>query len=346
MSKVDLDTVNLDHDDDADLDALDDGSNIDSGDDTDEVDTAADDAKVVARDAEGKFVSNKDKTDDDEEEEEEEGDDKDKTGKVGEADEAEGEDEGEGEDEDEEDENATTDPKNYAIRFHKAQAKLARLEAELAEARAAGGKVPVEKAAADPFAEINAKLETLYDEVEEARANGDTKTAAQLQREIDKSNREIVRIEATEISSRTTSVAQENERYNTMLDVIEGKVAVIDPRSPDFDRKQVQALEFHVEAYEKMGITAANALRQASRLLFGYDPLDPEVPEPKATKPKKDKKPASVAKAVDTQKRQPPSADDRGVNRDSTKLDVNTLSDDELDALPESKLAQLRGDFL
>ena len=51
-------------------------------------------------------------------------------------------------------------------------------------------------------------------------------------------------------------------------------------------------------------------------------------------------------KAIDTQRKQPPDAGERGQHKDSTKINVAQLTDDEFDKLPESKKAQLRGDFL
>ena len=53
-----------------------------------------------------------------------------------------------------------------------------------------------------------------------------------------------------------------------------------------------------------------------------------------------------IKKALDREKKQPPDASDRGVNKDSTKIRVGDLDDETFSALPESKKAQLRGDYV
>ena len=265
---------------------------------------------------------------------------------------------GEEEEEEEEEEEQEEGEKNLGVRFNKmkqqrdrerqqreaAQREANELRAQLAAAK--GDKK--EEPKADPIEAINAELDDLYEQVEEARADGKVKEAAKLQRQIDAKREEIVTLKAERISSKATTVAAENARYDAMLDQIESSLPILQPDHEDFDQSAVRALEFHVEAYEKMGLTPSKALAQAAKFLFGYG-----VPQPKAKEvekkeaPKVEPKKTDIKKAVDNAMKQPPDSSGAGVNRgEDTKLDPRTLTEEQFDALPESKKAALRGDFI
>jgi hypothetical protein len=242
--------------------------------------------------------------------------------------------------------------KNEVIRLNKmreqrdaARAAQAALEARLAEVEKT--KAPAKDAAPDPIEALNTEIDDLYEKVEEARADNDIKLAAQLQRQLDSKNREVLRIEAERIASKTTSQATENVRYDAMLEQYEAAYSILDPKSDDFDPKAVQALEYYVGLHEKGGMTPTKALRQTVQLLFGAPPAkqeakgDDKKPEDKKPPVKK----SDAKKAADTQKRQPPDAADRGNNNDDTSIKVSGLSEEDFEKLPETKKAQLRGDF-
>lgn len=199
----------------------------------------------------------------------------------------------------------------------------------------------------DPIEAISTQLEALYVKVEEARADGDTKTAAQLQQQIDGKNRELVRLDSTSISTRAAYAAQQNARYDAMLDVLEQAIDKINPASDDFDEAATKELEFQVAAHEKMGMSAPQALQRAAKLLFQVDPFSRSAVKEatKAQEKAAPEKKVDVKKALDTQNKQPPDAADRGVNNDSTKINVMALSDEDFERLPESKKKELRGDF-
>lgn len=336
------DTTDFHDDDNEDLSQADRGDTVDAG---------GEDGEKQPRDEKGKFKSkDSGKEAESEEEESEEEESEEESGEEESEEEESEEEESEEEESEEEESDDAKDDKNLAIRLNKMREQRDReraareaLERQIAEA--SGGKSKEEKTEVDPIADLNAELDTLYEKVEEARADGDTKTAAQLQRKIDATNREIVKIEAEQIASKTTSQATEDAKYDALLDVIENEIDLINPKHDDFDPKAVKALEFHVEAYEKMGLKPSQALSNAAKLLFGYG-------SKKAAKQADDnvvvplKKKVDVKKAIDNKKKQPPDMADKGVNKgDDTEIDVEKLDDEEMDKLPASKLRQMRGDF-
>lgn len=253
---------------------------------------------------------------------------------------------------------ASKDDKNYAIRLAKAKSQrdLARAEkAELAarlaaiEAKLAQAAEPKQEAArTDPRVELESQADGLYEKIEAARADGDVKQAATLQRELDKVNRQIGRLEAAAIASNTTGRMTENQTYNVLLDKAELAVPALNPASEEFDSDAARELQDTIDAFERSGLRPTEALRKALKVAFRVD-LDAPVktPEPKTAPAEKPapRKP-NVSKAVDAAGRQPPDASSRGVNRDEGNLRASELDEKTLAALPASKIAELRGDFV
>lgn len=262
---------------------------------------------------------------------------------------------GEEEEEEEEDEEEDEDGKklqNGPVRLNKmreqrekAREEAAQLRAELAAERAAKAPAPAKQAEeVDPAAEINTKLDALYEQVEEARLDGDAKLAASLQRQIDANNRALVTLEAEKISTRTTTAADENRRYDALLDQLEADIPYLNPKSDDFDPEAVKALEYYTTAHEKMDMAPAAALAAAARVVFSYGTKAAVAEEAPAATAEKLTKPTDVKKSLDTQKRQPPDPAARGVDKDDTTLDPDVLTDEEWDKLPASKKKAMRGD--
>ena len=271
-------------------------------------------------------------------------------------------------DDDEEDEDADADAdddsgkpdnKNYAVRYHKARGKLEKAEERLRELesqlqqRAAADPPAAAKyeAPRDPVAEIEAQLDGLYEQVEDARADGDTKLAASLQRHIDRGNVQIAEIKASRIAQATAANTSESSRFNALLDVAEAMIGAVNPESPDYSAAKVEALEAMVVGYERQGLAPSAALAKAVNAMFDVDLLAkpkkgaaPSAAEPPAKKPEP-KKP-DAKKAVETAAKQPPSTDGMGVNKDDSKLRIADLSDDEFEKLPEATKARYRGDSL
>ena len=203
----------------------------------------------------------------------------------------------------------------------------------------------------DPVEALSSELDTMYLKVEEARADGDVKQAAQLQRQIDAINRDILKHESAKVAERTNTAARLNERYDAMLDVLEAQYPQFDPQADEFDVEQVKELNFTVTAFEKAGMTAPDALRKGVSLLLREDPFGKTAK--RESKPAEEKKPVvvpiakktDVAKSIDTNRRQPPDTSERGVNKDESRINPMQLTEDDFDKLPDSKKRELRGDF-
>jgi type II secretory pathway component PulJ len=304
------------------------------------------------RDAQGRFVSKEDKQTEADPEAEPEGE---AQGDPEADPEADGDESDGGEDAGA---SAGKDDKNYAIRLAKAKSQRDQARAEKAElaARLAAIEAKLSQAVepqqettrADPRVELESQADGLYEKIEAARADGDVKQAATLQRELDKVNRQIGRLEAAAIASNTTGRMTENQTYNVLLDKVELAVPALNPASAEFDREAAAELQDTIDAFERAGLRPTDALRKAIKVAFRVD-LDAPIKaaEPKAAPAEKPapRKP-NVGKAVDAASRQPPDASSRGVNRDEGNVRASELDEKTLAALPASKIAELRGDFV
>lgn len=206
--------------------------------------------------------------------------------------------------------------------------------------------------ARDEIKEILDARDKLYEEVETLRADGDTKGAAKLQRQIDDATQRVSDIKAGMVARQAAFAANENTSYDRMLDQIESAFTVMNPNSPDFDRTVVEEMEFQVQAYEKMGVPPTQALRRAVALIFREDPFTPrpatkEAPAGKPAASVPAPKKTNIAKNVDAANRTPPEVDhktDLGDGQGSKS--IYDMSDEELAALPPSVIARMRGDAL
>lgn len=196
--------------------------------------------------------------------------------------------------------------------------------------------------------QLNAKAEALYEQVEEARADADVKTAARLQRELDKINRTIAVAEASSAATTDISAKAVANQFNRMADYIEQSVEELNPKSEMYDEGKAALMNELVEAYEAAGKSSTDALLKASIVVLGRNVFGAEAsaakPKP-AGKPAVTNKPPDLRKAIDAASRQP-ARGSAAVADNSDLPNVPQMTDEEFAALPEKTRAKLRGDYV
>lgn len=206
--------------------------------------------------------------------------------------------------------------------------------------------------ARDEMKEILDARDKLYEEVETLRADGDTKGAAKLQRQIDDANHKISDIKASMVARQEAFMQNENSSYNRMLDQLETAMPVMNPNAPEFDRATVEEMEFQVQAYTKMGLPPTQALRRAAVLIFRDDPFAPRTatkaePAAAAAATTPAAKKTNVAKNVDAANRSAPEVSHKSdIGDGKGTKSIYDMSDEEMAALPASVLARMRGDVV
>ena len=264
------------------------------------------------------------------------------------------EDEGDADENEENDESPTKGKSVPLSRFSKVvgqKNELARRNAEL-EAQLKQDDKKDDKAAE----ELKTRVTKLYEDIEEARADNDTKKAAALQRELDDLRDQQAEIRTRKAARDETRATFEETEFDRLAAFIEQERPIINPRSKDYDPDVAEAFNFHVDAYMKNGDTPTKAIRRASKMIFEEDPLTTprKVAEKKDDGKKEDtkdgKKPlvkkTDVKKNAEAQRKQPPKGDGSATPADGKTISVKQLTDEEFDALPESKKNELGGNYL
>lgn len=245
------------------------------------------------------------------------------------------------------------DAENLRLRLAKA---LAQRDSERAAVAERDRAIEQLRAKAEPpkdegpseLEQLNAKAEVLYEQVEEARADADVKTAARLQRELDKINRTIAVAEASSAATTDISAKAVANQFNRMADYIEQSVEELNPKSEMYDEGKAALMNELVEAYEAAGKSSTDALLKASIVVLGRNVFDAEAsaakPKP-AGKQAVTNKPPDLRKAIDAASRQP--ARGSAAAADNSELpNVPQMTDEEFAALPEKTRAKLRGDYV
>ena len=301
----------------------------DDDDDDDDADSDDSDGDKDDDDSDGEGSEDEDEADEEEADEEE-------------ADEADANDDSEDEGE------ADSKPAAKGIPKHRfdevnERRKAAEAEAERLRAQIEAGKPPEEKEA--PY-DIRANEKEYMDLL----LDGDTDGALAKREEIDAAKEAKWRAETkTETKTDLDTQAEEAELVSLSREA-EAMFDVFNPDSENYDQAMLNKVLVFMKGYEAQGgISRGDAfINGLADVVEMYDLMPPEEgadedPEPKPTGKKKvDKKKAALKKKAVT----PAGLDGQGsADAGAATPNIEDMTDEELDALPEKTLARLRGDF-
>jgi len=221
-------------------------------------------------------------------------------------------------------------------RYDSAANRAREAERELAELRASMSPKEEQKEEADPYADLDLKLE-------QARADGDTAAAAGYNKQIRQMERAERDAEHEQRSQRTSESTRESIRLDSTIEALNTQYPNLDPDSDTYDQDSVDEVLRLQRAFVSSGTAPSTALQDAVRYVMPKGVAAAEPAEP-AQKRKTD-----VKKNVDTANKQPPGLDKVGFDSDNSGKkdvlpDVNDLTEEEFDALPESTKRKMRGD--
>lgn len=191
--------------------------------------------------------------------------------------------------------------------------------------------------------DLNSHLRALDKQVEEARAEGDIDKVVDLMNQQRDLNTKFFMSALDTKTSEATATAKNATALDLKVAELENAYDILNSESESFDQDLVNEINELQEALELKGYPPADALTRAVELLVPSDASNKVVDI-------NSKKKTDVKKNVDTASKQPTDIEDVGENSDSSgiqgELGAEKLSEEEFDAIPESKLRQMRGDFL
>lgn len=206
-----------------------------------------------------------------------------------------------------------------------------------------------QRAVVNDMAEAQKVVKEMIKQHTSLLADGELDKAADLMEKILELKEEMSDRRAAAKADMAKTQAKEEVRYDALVARLEVDYPQINPDSDLFDRdsvRRIQALMTGLMQTERMSPT--QALAEATKTLLGDAKKDAPKAE-KAADMGMRRKEEAVKKALDVKTKQPASSKDVGLDHDKVggPLDsssVMKMSWDEFVKLPESKLAELRGD--
>jgi hypothetical protein len=230
------------------------------------------------------------------------------------------------------------------------------------EAREAAERRAQELAAKVKQEERNVDVEKLETEIEKLEKDharllldGEHEKAAAVMKQIRHGERLIAKLESDEKTTRATQQAVEQVRMDAAIASLEATYPALNQDSESYDQDLVDlVLAEQRRLIQVEGVSPAAALTKAgSKIMKKFAPAE-DAPAKKgleAAKNGEDRKSKQVEKNLDTDRRQPPSMKDSGIDSDKAgvkgdKIDVTKLSREEFAALPAATRERLRGDMV
>jgi len=234
-------------------------------------------------------------------------------------------------------------------------AKRRKLESELAELKSAREKAETDAAADEAFNAAIAEANKLMREANAKVLDGELDAATELQQQ---ALVKMATARATPKTSEGANPAQMAEQIEARIELkatlkdIYRRYPQMDSNAEDADIELIDRAVMYEEMYVNQGHSPAMAVERAvedavrlirPELMQTQAPVQKPVkasPEAKRTQEKRSDLESKVAMA----QKQPPKAPASSISE--PMVDVNSLSEEEFDALPASTRAKLRGDYV
>ena len=240
----------------------------------------------------------------------------------------------------------------------KAESNKALSQRQLRESmKSAGSQYEADssKIALDKYsAEIQAEAPKYEFEVKEAEyqqlvLDGEAEKATALRTEIRNAEREQTMFEVQQKMGQTVQQSQEAIQLQTTAQLIQEQYPILDENSQDYNKEMADEVIDLRDAFIVQGYQASDALTKATKYVMAGntpEPAQEAAPSKSNGAVVQKKKKATVKKKIEASQSQPPDLQGQGnAERGEGTLDVNALSEDEFNALPEETLRRLRGDF-
>lgn len=206
-----------------------------------------------------------------------------------------------------------------------------------------------QRSLAADMAEAATTIKSMIKEHTQLLADGELDKASDLMGNILSLQADIAEHRANAVANSAKSQAKEEVQYDAAVTLAEADYPVINPDSPDYDETVVRRVQAYMTGLmQTENMAPAKALRESVETILGSAPA---ASANSAADLGVRRKEAAVSKALDAKKKQPASTKGVGLDHDKEGggLDaaaVTKMSWDEFMKLPDSKLAEMRGDFV
>jgi len=254
------------------------------------------------------------------------------------------------EDEEEEEEEDKPEPKDKGIprsRFNEVNTRMKNAEAEIARLQAVDNAK--EDAAVEKF-----DFDKAEDDYMALLLDGKTKDAGQKRREIREAEKAEFKAEAVAESTSTMGQDAIEKSLDSLTKEAENMFPIFNESSDDFNPEAVSKTLTFMRGYQAEGLKADDAFVAAVADMMemydlGTEQQSDDVPKKKGKKVTKKAPIVKTKEKIKTAKQQAQTPAGEGQGSDEAGAvvpDIEQMTDEEIDALPEKTLARMRGDFV
>lgn len=183
--------------------------------------------------------------------------------------------------------------------------------------------------------------------------DGESEKAAALRADIRRAERNQIEYEMTQKMTQTVNQNQQATALQQAATDLEASFPVFDQAASEYNAEYTQEVIDLRDAFMTKGDNAVAALSKAAKYVVREYDLEGAVEAPSLAgkvAPKSDeiaKKRAEVSRKLKAADAQPPDLPgESSASRGEKGLDMNSMTEDEFNALPEATLKRLRGDIL
>lgn len=208
-----------------------------------------------------------------------------------------------------------------------------------------------QRAVAADMQEASKQIKEMIKEHTSLLADGDLDKASDLMEKLLQMQSDMAERRAEAAANNAKDRAKQEVQYDALVARLETEYPAINPESPDFDDNSVRKVQAYMTGLmQTERVSPSKALQEAVDTILGAA-KPPPPPAEAATDAGLRRKEAAVTKALDARQRQPASTKDVGVDSDKVggPLDASAvmkMSYDEFEKLPDTKLAEMRGDYI
>lgn len=224
------------------------------------------------------------------------------------------------------------------------KALLERLEQVIKGAEAPQTPEPEPEPEPEPQFDFAAKQKEEYDAI----LDGNTEKALAIRQEIDTAREELYTKRAVETASQTLTSAQETTLFNRTVEALSDRFPVFNPQNEAFDEAlTTEVVALRDSLVNGRGLSRSQALVEATKYVLAAkrpELLQAQQDKGNTTKPTDKEKPRNPTQEKVVAQQPSDLAGDGNADRDTGKVDVLQMTEEEFDALPEATKRRLRGD--
>jgi len=201
----------------------------------------------------------------------------------------------------------------------------------------------------EDVAKVEEKIVSLEKMHAKLLLDGEHEKAAETMRDIRLMERQVAIQQATHLSAQAKDSAREEIRMELVIERLESGHPELNPQHEDYNQELVDdVLGWQQVLMQRNRLPPSAALAKAVEKVMVKKQAVPD--EPKAGLAAASRKDDQLSKNLATDKAQPPSMKEAGMDSDKTGVTgvprMSELTPEQYDALPESTKAKLRGDIV